>query len=62
MSLRLLKSALGLGEKQVFPAYHDLDRLAGTWTEKDEKEFYKNIQELEVVDKELCDFSSTLPY
>jgi len=61
LSLRLLKSALGLGEKQVIPAYHDLDHLTGTWTDEDEKEFYKNIQELEVVDKELCGFSSTLP-
>ncbi len=51
--LRLLKSALGLGEKQVFPIYHDLDHLAGTWTKEDEKEFYKNIQGLEKIDKEL---------
>jgi plasmid stability protein len=53
LSLRLLKSALGLREKKIFPVYHDLDHLAGTWAKEDEKEFYKNIQELEVVDKEL---------
>ena len=53
MLLGLLKSALGLGENKVFPTYHDLDHLAGTWTKEDEKEFYENIQELEKVDKEL---------
>ena len=53
LTLRLLKSSLGIGEKQVFPIYHDLDHLAGTWTKKDEKEFYKNIQGLEKIDKEL---------
>jgi hypothetical protein len=53
MLLRLLKSSFGLGENKVFPTYHDLDHLAGTWTKEDEKEFYENIQGLEKVDKEL---------
>jgi hypothetical protein len=53
MLLKLLKSSLGLGENNVFPTYHDLDHLAGTWTKEDEKEFYENIQGLEKVDKEL---------
>jgi hypothetical protein len=51
--LRVLKSALVIGENKVFPTYHDLDHLSGTWTEEDEKEFYKNIQGLEKIDKEL---------
>ncbi len=51
--LRVLKSALGLGEKQVFPIYHDLDRLAGTWNKEDEEEFHNNIRELSKVDPEL---------
>jgi hypothetical protein len=51
--LRLLKSTFGLNENRVFPTYHDLDNLAGTWTKEDEKEFYKNIQGLEKIDKEL---------
>lgn len=51
--LRILKSAFGLREKQVFPTYHDLDHLAGTWTKEDEEEFYKNIKGLEKIDEEL---------
>jgi hypothetical protein len=51
--LRLLRSSLGLGEKEVFPVYHDLDHLAGTWTEEDEKEFQKHIAGLEEIDKEM---------
>ncbi len=53
MILRLLESTLGLKEKKVFPTYNDLDHLAGTWMEEDEKEFNKNILEFEKIDKEL---------
>jgi len=31
-------------------AYHDLDHLAGTWSEKDAAEFQKNIEDLESFD------------
>lgn len=51
--LQLLKSAFGLEKNRVFPTYHDLDDLAGTWTQNDEDEFNKNIQELNEIDKEL---------
>jgi plasmid stability protein len=51
--LRVLKSALGLGEKKVFPVYHDLDHLAGTWTKEDEEEFHNSIRDLDKVDPEL---------
>ena len=33
--------------------YHDLDHLAGTWSEKDLREFQKNVEDLEKVDKEI---------
>ena len=51
--LRVLTSALGLGEKQVFPIYHDLDHLAGTWTNEDGEEFHNSIRALNEVDPEL---------
>ena len=51
--LQLLKSALGINKNEVFPTYHDLDELAGTWTDKDEVEFTASIKELGKIDKEL---------
>ena len=51
--LRLLNSAFGLEKNKVFPIHHDLDDFAGTWTQGDENEFRKNIQELNEIDKEL---------
>lgn len=54
MMLRLLKSALGIGEKKpTFPIYHDLDHLAGTWTKEDEEEFNANTKAFEKIDEEL---------
>jgi len=53
MILRLLESTLGLKEKKVFPTYDDLNHLAGTWSEEDEKEFNENIREFEKIDREL---------
>ncbi len=35
------------------PTYHDLDSLAGTWSEKDLAEFENAIAPLEKVDREL---------
>ena len=51
--LQLLNSAFGIGKNEVFPTYHDLDGLAGTWTQKDEDNFNQNIRELNEIDKEL---------
>ena len=33
--------------------YEDLERLAGTWNEKDLMEFEKNIADFEVVDENI---------
>ncbi len=38
---------------QSTPPYHDLDGLAGTWTESDSREFFANIAELTRIDEEL---------
>ena len=37
--LKLLRRSLGLEKQLPYPRYHDLDSLAGTWTEEDEREF-----------------------
>ncbi len=51
--LKLLKASLGIDKNKAFPIYHDLDELAGTWTEKDKLEFTSNIEELSKIDKDL---------
>ena len=33
--------------------YRDLDALAGTWSVKDEREFFKHVRSLSEIDKEL---------
>ena len=53
LALKILRSALGLGDKQVFRTHNDLDLLAGTWTEKDTKLFLNTIKELNEIDMEL---------
>lgn len=35
------------------PPYHDLDFLAGTWTEPDSREFFANLADLSQIDEEL---------
>ena len=51
--LKLLTSSLGLGKNKSFKTYHDLDDLAGTWTQDDENDFNANILELNEIDKDL---------
>ncbi|GEM_PF-1542847 len=40
-------------EKEQDGIYHDLDYLAGTWTEDDDREFLKATQDFNKVDEEL---------
>ena len=51
--LKMVKESLGVEKKRRTKIYHDLDHLAGTWSEKDLKEFQENIEYLEKVDKEI---------
>jgi plasmid stability protein len=51
--LRTLKNALKVGKKRRHTEYHDLDTLAGTWSEQDALEFEKNTAAFEVVDETL---------
>ena len=52
-ALKLLKDALGLSSTPTFKEYHDLDHLAGSWTEDDEKEFLDATAEFRKIDTEL---------
>ncbi len=51
--LKMVKESLGIEKKRRTKIYHDLDHLAGTWNEKDLKEFQKNVEYLEKVDKKI---------
>lgn len=54
-ALKILREAVGLSDNPVYKTYHDLDNLAGTWSEEDEIEFNKNIQDFEKINKEMWD-------
>jgi hypothetical protein len=51
--LKLLREALLLIKPKYYREFHDLDNLAGTWTEEDEKEFNLIQEGFEQIDKEL---------
>ena len=51
--LSLLKKALGIEDKIKFPTYNDLDHLAGTWSEKDEKEFNLATEQFNKIDQDI---------
>lgn len=49
--IKVIRQALGIEKKRR--TYDDLDRLAGTWSEKDFKEFEKNTSDFEAIDHEM---------
>jgi len=51
--LKLIKEELGLHKKKRTVVYDDLDHLAGTWSEKDFKEFLKKIEDFEKIDDKM---------
>jgi hypothetical protein len=51
--LKLLRKALLIDKPDFHPEYHDLDILAGTWNEEDEKEFNESQEGFERIDREL---------
>lgn len=51
--LQSIEQRLGISQKAKKPIYHDLDSLAGTWSESDKKAFDKNIEPFEKIDEEL---------
>ena len=53
LALRLIREATGIDKKKRTLEYHDLDALAGTWSDKDELEFKAATRILETVDDEM---------
>ena len=51
--LSLLKRGVGLSRERVVAVYHDLDKLAGTWSKQQAKEFSNEISHFEHIDKDL---------
>ena len=51
--LSLIRESIGLEKKKLTRVYHDLDELAGTWGEKDEREFEKKTQFFHRIDEEI---------
>jgi len=51
--LRLLRTALNLDRPKLYREYHDIDHLAGTWSEADEEEFLKSQEGFRQVDEDL---------
>lgn len=51
--LKLIEQGIGYSHQIKRPVYHDLDRLAGTWSAKDAEEFEKTIKDFEKIDEDL---------
>jgi hypothetical protein len=51
--LKLIEQGIGFSREIKRPVYHDLDKLAGTWSAKEAKEFEKHTQYFEKIDKDL---------
>lgn len=51
--LKIIDQGLGIAHPIKKPIFHDLDHLAGTWSNKEKKEFDENIKSFENIDKEL---------
>ena len=52
--LQLIQRGLDLEQKKTaLPKYHDLDTLAGTWSEQEATEFDRTTASLRQVDEEL---------
>jgi plasmid stability protein len=49
----LLREKLGLSKPQFHAVHHDLDHLAGTWTEEDAREFEQAVSDFSRVDDEV---------
>lgn len=51
--LKIIKENLGIERKKRSVIYNDLDHLAGSWSEKDYKEFKGKIADFEKVDEKM---------
>jgi DNA polymerase III delta prime subunit len=53
LALRLIREATGVDKRKRTLVYHDLDTLAGTWSEEDEVEFQVATRSLDTIDEEM---------
>lgn len=51
--LVLLNNGLGLSNKPAKIIHHDLDKLAGTWSKQESKQFLKSIKDFEKIDEDI---------
>jgi len=51
--VKLIQENLGLKKRRRTALYNDLDHLAGTWNDKDYKEFLKKVEDFEKIDKSI---------
>lgn len=51
--LQTIERELGVSRQTKKAVFHDLDRLAGTWSDKDKKTFDERIKPFETIDQEL---------
>ena len=51
--LQTLEREVGISWRTKKTIFHDLDDLAGTWSDKDKKNFDEKIKSFEAIDKEL---------
>jgi plasmid stability protein len=49
--VKLVKEELGLKKRKRMVVYDDLDHLAGTWSDKEYKEFQKMMKDFEKIDE-----------
>lgn len=53
LMLRLIREATGVDKKKRTTVYHDLDSLAGTWSQQDESEFRSTTEQFDRIDTEM---------
>ncbi len=53
LALRLIREATGVDKRKRTLVHHDLDALAGTWSEGDELSFLAATRSLEAIDEDL---------
>jgi plasmid stability protein len=56
--VKLVKEELGLKKRKRMVVYNDLDHLAGTWSDKEYKEFQKTVKDFEKIDETMWGESS----
>ena len=53
LTLRLIREATGIDKRRRTAIHHDLDSLAGTWSEEDAVTFEHAIESFDKIDPEL---------